>query len=381
MSHGRVFTLRTNLLADDRDPCYGPPPVRNLLRSRATRTAFVLAGLAVATSVPIALGADVSGQQAGALKAEQAQIAAQSNTALLTLYALETDLTRARAASAAAEARRESVAVRQAETRRQLVIARRALRASERNLAVLVRALYEHSGLDPLAVVLGAESLDEALAKLDDLDRAAGQSTAVLAQARTSRTRLARVGARLAARAAELARAADTAAAQEHALEAKAAERAGYLADLRRREGLTAQRLASLEAQAKAAERRSATLPVAASSTRAAPATSPAIASAPSAPAPASAPEPATGERTMTVSAVAYSLPGHTASGLPVGHGIIAVDPSVIPLGTRVYVPGYGEAVAADTGSGVRGAMIDLWFPTTADAIRWGRKTVVITIH
>ena len=50
-------------------------------------------------------------------------------------------------------------------------------------------------------------------------------------------------------------------------------------------------------------------------------------------------------------SAVAYSLPGHTASGLPVGWGIVAVDPSVIPLGTHMTVPGYGEAVAADTGS------------------------------
>jgi 3D (Asp-Asp-Asp) domain-containing protein len=83
----------------------------------------------------------------------------------------------------------------------------------------------------------------------------------------------------------------------------------------------------------------------------------------------------------MTVSAVAYSLPGRTASGLPVGHGIVAVDPSVIPLGTRMFVPGYGEAVAADTGSGVRGAMIDLWFPTTADALAWGRRTVVITLR
>jgi len=46
-----------------------------------------------------------------------------------------------------------------------------------------------------------------------------------------------------------------------------------------------------------------------------------------------------------------------------------------------MYVPGYGEAVAADTGSGVRGAMIDLWFPTTADALAWGRRTVVITLR
>jgi 3D (Asp-Asp-Asp) domain-containing protein len=46
-----------------------------------------------------------------------------------------------------------------------------------------------------------------------------------------------------------------------------------------------------------------------------------------------------------------------------------------------MYVPGYGDAVAADTGSAVRGAMIDLWFPTTAQALQWGRQTVTITIR
>ena len=84
--------------------------------------------------------------------------------------------------------------------------------------------------------------------------------------------------------------------------------------------------------------------------------------------------------RTLAVSAVAYSLPGHTASGLPVGWGIVAVDPSVIPLGTHMTVPGYGEAVAADTGSAVKGAIIDLWFPTLAMAQAWGRRSVTITL-
>jgi hypothetical protein len=42
--------------------------------------------------------------------------------------------------------------------------------------------------------------------------------------------------------------------------------------------------------------------------------------------------------------------------------GLVAVDPNVIPLGTRLYVPGYGVAVAADTGGGVRGRMIDLGY-------------------
>ena len=54
---------------------------------------------------------------------------------------------------------------------------------------------------------------------------------------------------------------------------------------------------------------------------------------------------------------------GITATGVPVDRGIVAVDPSVIPLGTRLYVPGYGYAVAADTGGGIRGAMIDLGYP------------------
>ena len=53
---------------------------------------------------------------------------------------------------------------------------------------------------------------------------------------------------------------------------------------------------------------------------------------------------------------------GIAATGVPVQRGIVAVDPSVIPLGTRLYIPGYGEAIAADTGSAVVGHIIDLGF-------------------
>ena len=84
---------------------------------------------------------------------------------------------------------------------------------------------------------------------------------------------------------------------------------------------------------------------------------------------------------TITVVATGYSIHGHTATGLPTGWGVAAVDPSVIPLGTRFTVPGYGEAVAADVGSGIRGAEIDLWFPTVAGALAWGRRTVTVTLH
>lgn len=59
---------------------------------------------------------------------------------------------------------------------------------------------------------------------------------------------------------------------------------------------------------------------------------------------------------------------------------VIAVDPSVIPLGTKVYVEGYGHAVAGDTGSAIKGNKIDVFFPTKAEAYRWGVKKVKITI-
>jgi 3D (Asp-Asp-Asp) domain-containing protein len=83
----------------------------------------------------------------------------------------------------------------------------------------------------------------------------------------------------------------------------------------------------------------------------------------------------------LKVDAVAYHLPGKTAFGVPVRKGVVAVDPSVIPLGTKLHVPGYGAALAADVGYAIKGRIIDLWFPSTAQARAWGRQTVTITIY
>lgn len=83
----------------------------------------------------------------------------------------------------------------------------------------------------------------------------------------------------------------------------------------------------------------------------------------------------------IMVDAVAYSLPGRTALGIPVRRGVVAVDPRVIPLGTKLHVPGYGPGIAADVGYAIKGRIIDLWFPTTAKARKWGRRTVTITVY
>ena len=59
---------------------------------------------------------------------------------------------------------------------------------------------------------------------------------------------------------------------------------------------------------------------------------------------------------------------------------VIAVDPRVIKLGTKVYVEGYGYAIAGDTGSAIKGNKIDVFMPNKTSALRWGRKTVKIKI-
>lgn len=71
---------------------------------------------------------------------------------------------------------------------------------------------------------------------------------------------------------------------------------------------------------------------------------------------------------------------GLTATGIKARRGVVAVDPRVIPLGTRLYVEGYGYAIAADTGGAIKGNKIDLCFDTYREAMRWGIRTVRVLV-
>ncbi|MEW4207144.1 LysM peptidoglycan-binding domain-containing protein [Priestia megaterium] len=93
--------------------------------------------------------------------------------------------------------------------------------------------------------------------------------------------------------------------------------------------------------------------------------------------------------KSLTVEATAYTAncagcSGTTATGVDLkanpNQKVIAVDPSVIPLGSKVYVEGYGEAVAADTGGAIKGNRIDVFVPAEGDAQQFGRKSVKITV-
>lgn len=331
------------------------------VRSSGTPSSLVavFAGGLLAVAV-LAGGAAGSPPGAADLRKQEARTEARHRAAVLSLFSLETQLTRARDRLAAVRARSSVVRREGASVRLQLSVAQRALRVSERQLGARLRALYMAGDEDPIAVILGSSSLDEMMTALDGIARAAEQNRSVIVQTRSARSKLARTRHALAAEEANLTRLEAAAASTADSLVRAGAERTAYINSLEAQQGLTNARIAALDLEARRADAKAATL------------TTGAVVS------PTADPQPG---QTMTVSVSAYSLPGYTSSGLPVGWGVAAVDTSLIPFGTRFFVPGYGETVAADHGTSIIGPRIDIWFPTLAQAQAWGRRTVVITFR
>lgn len=89
--------------------------------------------------------------------------------------------------------------------------------------------------------------------------------------------------------------------------------------------------------------------------------------------------------RSLNMSASAYSAydggnSNHTYGGNLVHKGLVAVDPTVIPLGTRLFIPGYGYAIADDIGGSIKGNKIDLAFDSHGEAMQFGRQNVIVYI-
>ena len=268
----------------------------------------VFAGGLLAVAV-LAGGAAGSPPGAAALRKQEARTEARHRAAVLSLFSLETQLTRARDHLASVRSRSSTVRREGASVRLQLRIAERAFAVSEHQLCERLRALYMagDSDADPIAVILGSSSLDEMMTGLDGLARAAEQNRSVIVQTRSARGKLARMQHALAAEQAELTRLEATVSQTADSLERASAARTAYVRSLTAQQGLTRARIAALDQQAQSADAKAATL-------------------TPSGLGPPGAvPQPG---QTMTVSVTAYSLPGFTSSGLPVGWGVAAVDTS-----------------------------------------------------
>jgi len=348
--------------------------------SLTRRWPLLVTALAAAALITASTPSNGGAETAPGLEGQASALRRAESAALLQLYAAESALARSQADLARLEERSAELARAEQGARRRTEIVRRSLAASQRRVASLLRDLYVQGEPDPIAVILGATSLDEAMAGIEGLSRATALNERLGAEAELRARRLAQLRVDLAARRERLDGARNDARSGAKRLAAAVVGQRGTIAALRRRQSLTQQRLAALQSQAREAEQRSAGITQAA--VRAAePPPQAAADVAPAAPDAPAQPAVATGTRQLVVDAVAYHLPGNTASGLPVGVGVIAVDPTVIPLGTRVFVPGYGPAVAADVGTAIKGNIIDLWMPSTAQARAWGRRTVTITIY
>jgi peptidoglycan DL-endopeptidase CwlO len=342
--------------------CYGPASVSGLKLAGAVG-ALVFAAAAAAAASP-------GGDRTRVLRLQVGSLGARAHSAELDLYALDSQLGAAQSQLTALDAQAAKLRTEQQQLSIQQSATRRTLAVSQQQLATNLRLLYEQGEPDPLAVVLGAQSLDDAVTKLDALHRLTDQSKRFVDDSTVARTQLAHLQDVLAADGARIESAVHSAQATAARLAATRAGRVAFIARLRNQQRLKLERVRSIEASARRAQVKSKALTAAA----------PRVETA-DMPATAQVPAAAAGARTLTVVSTGYSLAGHTATGLPVGWGVVAVDPSLIPLGTRLTIPGYGLAVAADVGSGVHGAMIDLWFPTLAQARAWGRRTVTITLH
>ena len=320
---------------------------------------------------------------APALRAQADSLSRLESAALLQLYAAESSLARAQADLARLDERSAELARAEHDARRRAAIVSRSLDASRARVATLLRQLYIQGEPDPIAVILGATSLDEAMAGIEGLSRATALNKRLGLEAAHRQEQLRVLRARLASQRQDLASARNAARAGTIRLAAAAAGRRGTLAALRRQRSLTSQRLTALESRARAAEQRSANLTKASTQAAADPG----------------------GQVTPDPTTTAADHAGHHA-------GTTAVRPSNARRGRRRVPPswahgerptrrgrrdrrrssrdparhapehpGYGPAVAADVGSAVKGNLIDLWMPTTAQARAWGRRTVTITIY
>jgi 3D (Asp-Asp-Asp) domain-containing protein len=324
--------------------------VRGRILSLGVACAAVLAMPAMPGAAPI--------PSTTKLAAQQNSIAQQKRSAVLSLYSLDSRLAASQHRLDLLRNEEVSLRAERASLATELQVARTGEQTSRQRLAQRLRQLYDH-GTGTVDVLFGATSLTDALNQLDNLDHVTSLDSQILTQLRSADVRVLRTRRQLTARETRLQSAILSAAAETRSLAGVRAERSAYIAHLSYREA----QIASLDAQARAAEAKSRQL------TQAPPAAGVAQLVAPGS------------GNALTVVSTGYCLTGTTATGIPVGWGVAAVDPSVIPLGTHLTIPGYGEAVAADTGGAIVGDRVDLWFPTCGQAGGWGTRSVTIALH
>src|SRR3954452_11292368 len=259
---------------------------------------LLLAGFALGVLAVPAVSGAIPSHNTSTLRAHDAALAAQSRAATLQLYSLDQRLAGAQSHLGALQARTERLRAERVSLGHQLSVAKRGTHIAERRLATRLRTLYEEGDVEPLEIVFGAKTIDEAVTGLDNLSRMTSQGEDDLRQLQTARVSLGSASRRLASREAALVTAVRDARATQTALVSARSQRQAYLGSLAAQRRLTQQQIAAVVEQAAAARSRTQQLSrvSAAEALSGSPAPTEAAAAIPYAP----------GSRAITVSATGY---------------------------------------------------------------------------
>ena len=208
------------------------------------------AALLLGVFFPGAEGAGPKGG-AGSLRQQQKGLAARSQTALLSLYALDSRLARARSELAGLRSRAQGLKLERERVRQEIEVVAGNLKASQRLLGDRLRALYEEGEPDAIAILLGATSLDDAVTRLDELERSARQGAQAARDSQDGQAKLQGLALELAARIREVQALEGRAERTATVLESARAHRVSYLKALARQQRLTARQIAALDSRAR----------------------------------------------------------------------------------------------------------------------------------
>ncbi len=222
----------------------------------AARRLAVLLGLTAILALPSSGGAAAPSGGAAELRQQDTSLAAKERAATQELYSLEAQLAVARSRLAELTDQREAAEARLTRLRIELDVAWQSAYIAEEHLGARIRQLYQQGQLDPVAILLGAESLDEAIGGLDGLRSIASGDRDLLSKVRQARADLTSAKKRVVARVAALREAESAAASTASSLAAARAERSAYLAQLARQRGFNARRLERVRTTARAAGER-----------------------------------------------------------------------------------------------------------------------------
>lgn len=314
---------------------------------------FVVGRYFAALLAALAVAALALSLHAPFVKAQPSPAAAPGqDSKVKDLVTIDCEIDRVTARLNELEARSAALRERMRKMDGEIAARRDKLAARRKALAARVRSMYVNGGHSSLVVLMSSSGLEEFFRRSEYLDKVSRRDAELVTAVKAEATELEASVSRLKDSKAEVDRLASDLRSRGRRLAKSRAEKQALIAS-------AGERAAQLQEQSQKVEARMEQLN----------------------PVPTGRP---TG-RFLVMMATAYSpeepgLSHSTASGLRAQKGVVAVDPRVIPLGTRVHVEGYGNAIAGDTGSAIKGNRIDLCFDTLAECNAYGRRKVKVEI-